>query len=54
MRVHVYDKDPDGGPDIDDGYLCRCGLPKKNVVHKLPERSDEQRAAEARRVGERA
>jgi hypothetical protein len=35
-------------------YLCAvCGLPQANRVHKLPARSDEERQAEARRVGER-
>ena len=33
---------------------CRhCPLPQGHEVHRVPELSDEQRAAELRRVGER-
>ena len=31
---------------------CMCGLPVDNVRHDLPRRTDEERAAEARRVGD--
>lgn len=34
--------------------ICTCGSLEKDSIHRVPERSDEERAAEARRVGERA
>jgi hypothetical protein len=51
VAIHVY---------VDDGVVdhrgegrCRdCGLPKANRSHRLPARTDDERAAEARRIGE--
>lgn len=35
-----------------NGRCVTCGLPQSNRLHELPERSDEQREHEARRMGE--
>lgn len=41
-------------PDSDDPNTCRrCPLPVDNRVHKVRELTDEQRAAEQRRTGDR-
>jgi hypothetical protein len=52
VRTHLYAEDPKSGPDHRGHYRCMCGLPKLNEAHTLPSRSDEERAAEARRMGE--
>lgn len=31
-----------------------CGLPERNTVHDVPQRTDEEREADARRIGEHA
>ena len=52
VTVHAYIGD--GEPDALGDDRCReCRLPFKNRAHKLPARTDEQRAAEARRTGDR-
>jgi hypothetical protein len=53
VRIHVYAEDPKSGPDHRGDYRCTCGLSKQNGAHRLRVRSDEERAAEARRIGER-
>lgn len=53
LRTHLHQDDPDNGPDHRGQYRCLCGLPKDNAVHKLPRRSEEEFAEEARRMGER-
>ncbi|HCU50398.1 MAG TPA: hypothetical protein DGG94_11470, partial [Micromonosporaceae bacterium] len=43
----------DGLPDHRGDSRCAdCGLPKTNRAHVLPQRTEEQKAAEARRIGE--
>lgn len=37
----------------DPGWCTTCNLPLRNAIHDVPERSEEQRADEARRLGER-
>jgi hypothetical protein len=49
--IHVYRDD--GTKDLyGEGRCGDCGLPRGNRLHKVPERSDDERAAEARRVGD--
>lgn len=47
---HVYQADSD---DPDTASCRRCPLPFDNRVHKVRQLTDEQRAAEARRTGDR-
>ena len=43
----------DGRPDHrGQGRCTDCGLPKANRSHVLPARSEDEKAAEARRIGE--
>jgi len=51
VALHVY-LDDGTSDHHGDGRCADCGLPKANRSHRLPDVSDEQRAAEARRVGE--
>lgn len=54
MTPHRFTLDETLPPDpLSFERFCKCGLPSKNRVHKLPERSDEERAAEERRIGDR-
>ena len=53
---HLFaDADP---PDIDPitgvRWCKTCNLPDSNAIHNLPERSEDEKAVEARRIGERA
>jgi len=41
------------GPEVFGQQECQCGSLRDHTVHKVPQRNDEQRAHEARRVGER-
>lgn len=54
MSPHLYMADQELPADHRGQRPCRppCGLPKANRVHELPERSDDERALEARRLGE--
>jgi hypothetical protein len=48
---HVYRDD--GTRDVWGHGRCQeCGTPRSNERHEVPERSDEERETEARRVGE--
>ena len=43
----------DGQPDHrGQGRCTECGLPATNRAHRLPARSEDERAVEARRLGE--
>jgi hypothetical protein len=51
VMIHAYTDD--GARDLfGDGRCATCGLPKKNRSHNVPQRSDEEREAEMRRMGE--
>jgi hypothetical protein len=52
VRIHHYRSD--GTDDGTGRSRCLvCTLPFANRAHKVPQVTDEQRAAEARRTGER-
>lgn len=53
MTTHPYAEDRDGGPDHTGAYPCTCGLPKGNRNHRLPDRTADDRALEARKMGEK-
>lgn len=50
-RRHVFVEDPDARDPLGRQW-CMCSLPFDNAVHELPVRSDEEREAEMRRMGE--
>lgn len=50
LRRHAFT--PSGKHDF-GRPICVCGSLKNASLHRVPERTDEERAAEARRVGER-
>lgn len=51
VSLHPYRDD--GVPDHrGQGRCTQCGLPAGNRAHRLPERTDDERAEEARRMGE--
>jgi len=52
MTKHPFTADPELAADIQGNQVCTCGLFERNRVHALPERTDEERAVEARRIGE--
>jgi hypothetical protein len=52
-HMFVEDVPPDTDPITGVQYCGRCHLPSGNAIHNLPARSEEQRAAEARRMGDR-
>lgn len=52
MSKHPFIADPDLAPDLGGRRLCMCGLIEHNRAHELPDRSDEERDLEARRMGE--
>lgn len=52
MKVHAFLPDPDNGPTWDGKHLCLCGLPGDHACHEVPERTEEERAVDARRIGE--
>jgi hypothetical protein len=51
-RKHVFVDDPPARDPRTGQQWCLCGLPADNAVHELPVRSDDEREAEMRRVGE--
>jgi len=51
-RKHVFVDNPPMRDPRTGQQWCLCGLPADNAVHDLPERSDEEREAEMRRLGE--
>ena len=51
-RKHVFVDDPAMRDPRTGAQWCLCGLPFDNVIHDLPVRSDEEREAEMRRMGE--
>ncbi len=52
MRTHVFQPDPDNGPDHRGAYRCHCGLPEQHVAHRVPETHPDARLVDARRIGE--
>ncbi len=52
LEVHAFYIDAELGRDWRGQYFCAtCGLPKRNPVHELPERPDEDESE--RIIGER-
>lgn len=51
-RRHVFVDDPQMRDPRTGQQFCLCGLPTDNQIHDLPGRSDEEREAEMRRMGE--
>lgn len=51
-RRHPFVEDPPTRDPRTGQQWCLCGLPADNAVHDLPRRSDEEREAEMRRMGE--
>jgi len=53
MRPHTFLPDP-GATDRPGGdpRCAACGFPKIHRSHDVPERTDEQRELESRRIGE--
>lgn len=52
-RTHHFADDPAMTDPATGQQWCLCGRPAGNAVHRVPDRTDEQRADEARRTGER-
>jgi hypothetical protein len=53
MRPHTYYADPNATDRPGGEPRCAaCGLPLANATHKVPERTDEERELELRRIGE--
>jgi hypothetical protein len=52
MRTHVFQADPDNGPDHRGRYRCQCGLPEQHEAHQVPETPVEAQVIDARRIGE--
>lgn len=52
-RRHQFVDDPDMKDPRTGAQWCLCGLPADNEVHQLQPRTDEERDAENRRMGER-
>ena len=50
--VHMFVDDPEARDPHSRQQWCMCGLPAENDKHRLPQRSDADRAHEARRIGE--
>ena len=53
MTKHPFTEDPELAPDVGGRRLCVCGLLEANRAHELRDRTEDERAAEARRMGER-
>ena len=51
-RRHVFVEDPPTRDPRTGQQWCLCGLPAENVIHELRQRSEEEREAERRRMGE--
>ena len=50
---HMFIEDPELEDPLNREQWClRCNLPASNAVHELPERSEQERHVEARRIGE--
>ena len=45
--------DPRTGVEYCADAPVGCGLPASHPIHDMPQRTDEEQAAEARRIGER-
>jgi methylphosphotriester-DNA--protein-cysteine methyltransferase len=53
MITHLYIPDPTTPADHKGARPClRCPLPRSNRVHDVVDHSDEERAVDARRLGE--
>lgn len=48
---HHFAEDPAMRDGRTGQQWCLCGLPADNVIHRLPDRSDEEREHERRRMG---
>jgi hypothetical protein len=51
-RRHQFVEDPAMQDPRTRAQWCLCGLPVGNAVHDVAQRSDEEAAYEARRMGE--
>lgn len=49
----VDDDPPDVDPQRGVHYCGTCFLPSTNAIHEMPERDEEERQHEQRRIGER-
>ena len=49
----VEDVPSDTDPATGVQYCGRCHLPASNAIHDLPERSEQEREHEQRRIGDR-
>ena len=52
-RTHMFVDDPEAYDPRTRMQYCFCGLPADNEKHTLKRRDEDERAHEARRVGER-
>lgn len=52
MRTHEYLPDPSAIDRPGGEPRCLCGMPKRNRVHEVPERSEEEKEIAARMLGE--
>jgi len=53
-RTHMFVDDPAAYDPRTGTQYCFCGLPADNEKHTLQRRDDDERAHEARRMGETA
>lgn len=53
MRQHQFVDDPELRDDRTGEQWCLCGLPYGNTVHRIRQRTEDERSQEARRMGER-
>ncbi len=52
--AHMFVEDPTVPADLHRRRYCRCGLTELHERHTLPPMTDDQHAAEDRRIGERS
>lgn len=52
-KRHQFVEDVEMRDPRNNQQWCLCGLPADNEVHEIPRRTDDERAHEARRMGER-
>lgn len=52
-RTHMFVDDPELRDERTGEQWCLCGLPADNEIHTLQRRRDDERDAEARRIGEK-
>lgn len=52
VRTHMFVDDPDAYDPRTKTQYCFCGLPSHSARHTLRQRDDDERAHEARRMGE--